>query len=341
MAKKKSITERRDHMGTRLAVLDELLGSPRRRSYSELLKALNSKLYELGEEQIRDRTLKYDISHLVENKSAPIHRPTRGDNRVYYTNKFSLKTIPIDEDDISQLTLAIAILKKVTDIQLTSEVDAIVARLQNRIHTRADERADMIAFEEHTEAKGKEYLDRILSAIKEKCPIKFIYKPFGKPEREWLVHPYMLKQYRSRWFLIGRVGNNKGLSNIRLDSIKGKIKNSAEPFIENNLFDPGTYFRDVIGVTIPQDEAPMEITIKVSKVSADYIRTKPLHNSQIIKKEYIDGSMLLQLKAFNNYELRAVLLSYGPELIVKKPEILQMQLMDLYKRGFELYQMSD
>lgn len=331
------ITHERRHIGDRLEILDEMLNSNKKRNYSVLLDDLNEKLESIGEIPVSERTLKYDIAYLVEKKDAPVHRPTKSDPNIYYSQKFSLKTLPVDDDDIALLKKAIAILKKATDIKLTKEVDAIVARLQNKIYTNIEESNTMIAFEEHTEAKGKEYFDEIFSAIQEKSPVRVSYKPFNKDEREWVVHPYMLKEYRNRWFLIGRVGNNNVLSNIRLDSIKGKIKNSVEPFIENDMFDPETYFNNVIGVTIPKEQEPLDILIKIDASSADYIRTKPLHKSQIIKKEYKDESIQVELKLFNNYELKSTLMSYGPALEVLKPVSLRKEMKELYEKGVLKY----
>lgn len=334
---KKNAASRRDHMGLRLEILDELLGSIKRRNYEDLLDALNEKLVEHGDKEVSLRTLQYDISDLINKKDAPIHRPDKKDDKVYYTEKFTLKDIPLDHDDISILKNAVAILRKATNIRLTKEVDEIISRLENRIHTNVPESSSMISFEEHTEAKGKEYFEELFTAIKEKCTVKLNYQPFGKEEREWLIHPYMLKEYRNRWFLIARIGNNNSLSNIRLDSIKGKIKNSKEPFLENDLFDPETYFNNVIGVTIPREQEPLDILIKVDASSADYIRTKPIHKSQIIKRENKDGSIQVELKLFNSYELKSTLMSYGPALEVMKPVVLRDEMKELFNKGAAIY----
>lgn len=317
-------------MGLRLEILDELLGSIKRRNYEDLLDALNEKLVEHGDKEVSLRTLQYDISDLINKKDAPIHRPDKKDDKVYYTEKFTLKDIPLDQDDISVLKNAVNILRKATNIRLTKEVDEIISRLENRIHTNVPESSSMIAFEEHTEAKGKEYFEELFSAIKEKCPVKINYQPFGKEERELVVHPYMLKEYRNRWFLIGRVGNYKNVSNLALDRIKGKIKNCAEPFIDNDLFDPEHYFKNLIGVTLPSDqEAPSSIIIRVAPASAEYVRTKPLHKSQEILKKYKNGGLQIRLNVYINFELISYLLSYGVGIEIQEPVELRERLAGL------------
>lgn len=325
-------------MGLRVEILDELLNSSKRRSYEDLLDDLNNELSQNDELPISERTLKYDIAFLINKKGAPIHRPTRNDARLYYTEKFSLKSVPVDDDDIAYLKQAVAILKKATDIKLTSEIDAIISKLENKIHTNVPESNTMIAFEEHTQADGNEYFDRIFSAIQEKCPIKILYQPFGKDEREWVVQPYMLKEFRNRWFLIGRVGVNKSITNIGLDRIKGTIKNCTDAFIENDLFNPETYFNNLIGVTIPFDQMePSDIQIKVSPIQIDYIKTKPLHKGQKTLKEYKDGSILIGLNLFNNYELKSYLLSYGPGIEIMKPKLLREEMKELTQKCYTLY----
>jgi predicted DNA-binding transcriptional regulator YafY len=334
---REKITHERRHIRLRIEILDELLSSSRRRTYKELLSALSSSLESKGEIPIKERMLKNDIAHL-ETLGAPIHRPTKKDNRIYYTGRFSLKTSPVDDDDIALLKQALSILKQATDIRLTSDFDEIITRLENKIHTNVPEVNVMIGFERHTQALGKEHFDRIFSAIQEKCPIKISYQPFGKEERLWIVHPYMLKSYRNRWFLIGRVNSNNYLSNIALDRIKAEIRNCNDSFIENNLFDPDNYFNNVIGVTIPVDQKqPTEITIKVHPKSADYIRTKPLHTEQEKIKDLKDGSLIIKLRLYINPELKSYLLSYGPQIEVLKPIELRDEIKKLYQEGLNLH----
>ena len=334
--KRDKITHERRHIRQRLEILDRLLNSDKL-TYKELRSSLNRQLESVGDIPISERTLKYDIAFLESSEDAPIHRPAKGDRRIYYTKQFSFRSGIIDADAIDVLKAAVTILRKATNIRLTKEVDGIIARLENKIQTNVLNNNILIAFEEHTEAKGMEHFDEIFSAIREKSTIKLTYQPFGQGERMWIVHPYMLKEYRNRWFLIGRVNSNNYLNNIRLDSIKGKIRNSSEEFIQNNLFNPETYFNDVIGVTIPRDQTPLEIELKVSVASANYVRTKPLHKSQIIKKEYKDGSMVINLKVFNNYELKSTLLSYGSGIKVKKPAELRAEMKRLLKDTLGLY----
>ncbi|MFT4154564.1 helix-turn-helix transcriptional regulator [Parafilimonas sp.] len=335
---REKITHERRHIALRLEIIDELLNSHIKRDYKEFLFVLNKKLREKDEVGISLRTLQYDIAYLENKKCAPVHRPTKKDNKVYYTEKFSLKNIPVDDDDIAVMKKAVAILKKATDTRLSAELEDIITRLENKIHTNVADKKTIIAFEEHTQAKGREYFDELFTAIHEKSTLKISYQPFGKEPREWVIHPYMLKEYRNRWYLIGRETGSNKLLNIGLDRIKGKPRNSSEPFMENDLFNPETYYNNLIGVTFPEDQKePQNIIIKVKKELVEYIKTKPVHKGQIITKDYKNGGIEISVSLFINYELKSTLLSYGAGIEVMKPLSLRTALKNTFQTCLQLY----
>ncbi|RZK24324.1 MAG: WYL domain-containing protein [Flavobacterium sp.] len=320
----------------RIEILDELLSSLRRRNMLELMDILNERLVEEGESRISRRTFYDDLNYLENKLGAPIKRATKVDPLIYYFEKFSIKNVPIDEEDVSLLRQAIEILKKATDLNIIKDIDDIVTKLENKVHTNVPNRTTMIAFEEHTKALGQEHLDDLFNAVLNKCALKISYQPFGKEIREWIIHPYLLKEYRNRWYVIGRISGAAFPVHLALDRIK-KLSNCMDSFEENNLFDPNTYFNDLIGVSYPDNKVLETIILKVSKESADYILTKPIHRSQQLLKKYADDSIKIQITLFINFELKAHLLSYGPKLEVLEPESLRLTLKHLYNQGHELY----
>jgi predicted DNA-binding transcriptional regulator YafY len=320
----------------RVEILDELLGSPRRRKMQELMYDLNERLEEGGYSRIGRHTFYNDIAHLENKIGAPIKRATKSDPYIYYSEKFSIKNVPIDEEDVGLLRQAIEILKKATDLNIIKDIDDIVTKLENKVHTNVPNRTTMIAFEEHTKALGQEHLDDLFNAVLNKCAIKITYQPFGKDIREWIFHPYMLKEYRNRWYVIGRITSTNYAINIALDRIK-KLSNCKEVFQENDIFNPDTYFNDLIGVTFPKEKVLEEIIIKVNKESADYILSKPIHKSQQVLKEYADGSIKVQFQLYVNFEMQALLLSYGPNIEVIAPENLRQAISNLFTLGKENY----
>ncbi|OLY90712.1 Predicted DNA-binding transcriptional regulator YafY, contains an HTH and WYL domains [Cnuella takakiae] len=322
----------------RIEILDELLSSKRKRSIAELLDTLNNRLEASGNTAIGKRSLYDDLNYLENEKGAPIKRATKADPLIYYTEPFSIKNIPVPEEDVAYLRQAIEILKKATDLNIINDIENIVVKLENKVHTNIPNSTTMIAFEEHTKALGQEHLDDLFTAIRERCALKVIYKPFKKEARDWIIHPYMLKEYRNRWFLLCRYEGADHLMTLALDRIQ-KISNCRNEFIDNVLFDPDTYFNNLIGVTLPEASAPETIKIAVSEESADYIITKPLHKSQRVISAAGDP-MIIKVELFVNFELKSYLLSYGPRIRVLAPAHLREEMAALYNEGAAHYQIA-
>ena len=151
-----------------------------------------------------------------------------------------------------------------------------------------------------------------MEAIKNRTTLKVTYHPYTHSEPgERIVHPYLLKEFRNRWFLLGREGNATRTTIYALDRMK-KIRPSNLTYVENDLFEPEQYFQHLIGVSVPEGACPEEIEIKVHKSAAPYVLSKPIQSDQKIIKRYKDGSLLVRLNLIINYELKSVLLSYGP-----------------------------
>lgn len=62
----------------------------------------------------------------------------------------------------------------------------------------------VIAFENPPPPKGIEFLEDIYIAIINKKVLKICYQSFKQTKpQDWLIHPYLLKEYNNCWFLPG------------------------------------------------------------------------------------------------------------------------------------------
>lgn len=319
-----------------MEILDELL-SLKGWTLKELLDRINSRIGDAFD-HIDKRTLFRDIKFLIEEKEAPIHRPERRDNHYYYTEPFSLKNIPLDADDVASLKNAVQILKQVDSLPLTDEVDEIIRKLENRIHIETAQQPVVLQFDKHTSSRGTEYIHDLMEAMKSKNALNLTYHPYTHVKAvERVVHPYLLKEFRNRWFLLGREGSANRITNYALDRIK-KIRPSNERYIENDLFDSARYFNHLIGVSVPEGAIPENIEIKVHKQATPYVLSKPVHFNQEIIRRYKDGSIMIRLTLIINYELKSVLLSYGPGLEIRKPRSLREALSEILSQMAALYE---
>jgi predicted DNA-binding transcriptional regulator YafY len=318
----------------RLEILDECLRNRYRNwTLQDLIDKVSERLLEHYNITASKRTIQADLKFLKEEKLAPIEKKKNGSATYFFyaDPNYSIKNLPVKEEEISFLKDAINILRQVNDFKILRDIDDIVTKLQNTVNTNIEGSPLIIQFEKHTTALGTEHIDSLFTAIKEKAVLRVSYQPFNAEQpKEYIFHPYLLKEYRNRWFIIGRKENRSSITIFALDRIK-KIKNSNEDYIANDLFDPQTYYNYLIGVTILQDTAIENIVIKVASKQAPYIKTKPIHNTQRITKEYKNGDILIELQLICNYELKSVLLSYGGDIEVLKP----IELRESIKKEFQ------
>ena len=323
----------------RIELLDQCLRSNRKFTLQNLIDFISDRMVTEFGSGASKRTIQGDINYLKNEKGAPIVKKMDDIGWIYSYDdvNFSIKNLPINEEEINNLRTVIEVLRQVKDFNIISEAEDIIDRLENTISTNVPDKRTMIQFDHPSQAMGVELLQDLFEAIKAKSTLKILYKSFVNDNpKELLIHPYLLKEFRNRWFLIARAETDKRISIFVLDRIN-KIKNCNEPYFENDLFDPNTYYENILGLTRYDGSEIHEIQIKVAKQSAPYLLTKPIHSSQTELKKYKDGSILIGLKLYINYELKSILLSYGDGLEVKKPESLRSEMKLLLNNTLTLY----
>ncbi|MCG7856699.1 WYL domain-containing protein [Flavihumibacter sediminis] len=303
-----------------------------------LLQEVNEKLEGMGSSKISRRSLYDDLKELTLAYDAPVEKYPNGKQTCYrYSNPdFSIRNLPLKQEEVGYLRDALDILRQVQGFQLTQELEAVIGKLENTLATSVEKRHRIIQFEIETLATGRHWLDDIFQAVKEQTVLNIRYKPFHKEAEDFLFHPYLLKEYRNRWFVIGCKGDHQSLTTLALDRIE-KLKASADAYKENTVLDPDTYFESLVGVTIPKGGQAEKVLIRVHPDLAPYVLTKPIHASQKLVKTGAKGDVNLELFVVNNYELRSVLLGLGPRLKVLEPETLRDQMKAMYEEGLAAY----
>lgn len=311
------------HFQERLEILDTILGGIRQYDKGKLLNRLNLSLMMAGKPEISERTLFNDIKYLKYEKNAPLHTPEPGDPYYYYTRRFSIREMPFTEEEVDQLREATEILKKAMPHMLGNELEQLVAKLEHRIATNTEDRPDIIQFEQHTQASGSQWIEPLFSAIRARATLRIKYKPYHHPEAaERVFSPYLLKEFRARWFVLGRYEQLPMVTNLALDRILS-IRNSSARYEKNDILDPSAYFDHLIGVSIPAESMVQDVVIRVAPSLAPYVLTKPIHFKQEVLSREEDGSLTLRIPLHLNYELRSALLGYGNEIEVLAPEALR------------------
>lgn len=327
----------------RYRTIDRCLSNRQRRwTLEDLIDACTEALYEYEgiQKGVSRRTVQLDIQNMRSDKLG-YNAPIIVEERKFYTYSdpnYSISSSPLSENDLNRLSEVVAILKQFKGFSHFEDLEGMVQKLEDKVEVALQQRSPIIDIDRNDQLKGLEYLDPIYQAILQKSVLKFSYQPFWKPEaRDVVLHPYLLKEYNHRWYVVGFNDRFRKISLFGLDRITSVTTTHRVVYIENNFFNPEAYFRQVIGVTVELNTAPTEVVLYVLPGSAPYVMTKPLHPSQRLIQEIGEG-VLISLEVRLNFELRAIIRSMCNSVLVVKPAKLRMQIEQNLQNSLDLYQ---
>lgn len=226
-------------------------------------------------------------------------------------------------EELDKLKEAIALLEKYKYSDVFGDISGTLQKLLDfiEIHSgmESGDNYDFISPEKIPHIKGSEYLAVIIEAIKKRKMLRLYYQPFYEDKPYYTdVHPYLLKEYKNRWYLIGLNDFKEQLRTYSLDRIRD-IEVSDQEY-KKMTFSAEAYFRNSIGIISPPGEPPF-IKIAVQRTQAQYIITQPWHESQNIESENED-EVIFSFRLHPTYEFKSLLLSFGKDVRVLGPEEL-------------------
>lgn len=309
----------------RYKTIDSCLRNPYRRwTLDDLVEACSDALYET--EGIRKgvsvRTVQGDIQMMRSDKlgyNAPIevydHKYYRYSDRSY-----SIMNMPMSPNDLAVMQEAVDMLQQLEGFEQFSEIRDIVSRLQDKLAINRYKHKPIIHFDSTPQLQGLHLLSPLYQYISQRKTLRIHYQSFKA--RKPLIfdfYPYLLKEFRNRWFVFGSRSKDLVLFNFALDRILS-IEPLDEPYRDNPDFDAEHFFDDVIGVSKNLHNKPQKVVFWANLEQSKYIRTKPIHRSQIILSENPeDRSCIFQIEVVINFEMYSVLMGYGAGLRLLAP----------------------
>ena len=259
---------------------------------------------------ISERTIKGDIramrSDEVLGYFAPIEYDRKEKSYFYSNPKYALTESPINKSDKELLQGAISLLTQFTGLNEVTGIQDIITKLESSLD-RKSHTDRVIHFDQISESPGKKWLHSLFRATRNKQSLTINYKPFQKKAASRIISPYLLKEYKGRWYLLAQDHRVQANRVYALDRIKDMKDSLAEyRHAENGI---NTYFDHVIGVSVLEGKTPETITFEVYGSQIDYLKTKPIHTSQKIIFEEQEKAVF-EMTLIINYKLVSELLSY-------------------------------
>lgn len=326
----------------RYRIIDECIRN-KFRTYPSLNDIIETCEEKLGK-TFSESTLQKDIKAMREDSLLGYHAPIKYSvvHRGYhYTDpNFTIASIPLNDNDIQAIEFAAHTLQQFKGIQLFEEFDYAVDKIFNAINIRSmldeEEVDDYVQFEKAPFFKGSEYIGKLMEAIKNRQVISFNYQKFKSDEvKEHVLHPYLIKEYRHRWYLIGMNDDNDEIRTYGLDRIQN-IEWGVEAFRFHPDFNSKAYFKHAYGITA-FDGKPENVVLSFSPAQGNYIKTQPLHETQTILADN-EKECKISVEVGITYELVQDILSYGRQVTVVEPSSLRKTVKKILTDAVGLYE---
>ncbi len=189
---------------------------------------------------------------------------------------------------------------------------------------------------EQRKPQGTENLHGLLHAIKNKKQIRFSYQKFWDDAiTQRTAEPYLLKEFKSRWYVMAKDTPNGLLKSFGLDRLANlEITNRPFEFAVAESMDEK--YRYCFGIISPEEGEPEDILLSFDGFQGKYIKTLPLHETQEVVYED-ENEIQVRLKLYVTHDFVMELLSMGNAVEVMKPESLIETIKRAHEEAVALY----
>ena len=322
-------------------IIDRCLSDQQGRySVRDLMEACNRKLEAERMELVSSTTtIRLDLNNMETHYGVRIVSEKVGRNIFYRYDKKgeSIFHMQLKENELQLLNQTMQLLSRFEGVPHFEWLEEINSRLSSQFMMNPASQKPVVAFDENPYVEGMKFYRDIYAAIVKKQVLQIKYQSFKIPEPfKYTIHPYFLKQYNNRWFLLGWYEKWNEITTLALDRIV-ELEHISRPYRENEGVDFNKYFDDVIGVSFPKGGELTEIHLWVDTSQWPYIKSKPLHKSQTVIAENEDGSAEISINVIPNFELESRILAQGMHMKVLSPEYLRDKISSQLKEAAKLY----
>jgi predicted DNA-binding transcriptional regulator YafY len=215
-------------------------------------------------------------------------------------------------------------------IQHVNSYELLMESIKNK-----DKTLSCLAFETNEGYAGSVNLEPIYSAIVQSQIISFDHENFERNKlKQHTIKPYLLKEYTKRWYLVGVVTGSNEVRIFGLDRISN-VKITDETFEKTEQEHISGLFDNLIGLFYDIDK-PTTVELSVRPGQAKYFKKSPLHNTQEIVSEN-EKEVIFSYWLIPNRELQRLILGYGSQVKVLKPEGFVKQIKEQIREMAVLY----
>jgi hypothetical protein len=182
------------------------------------------------------------------------------------------------------------------------------------------------------------FLTVIIDAMSDNRRLCISYKGYNMSDyQDMFIHPYCLRLFKRRWYIIAYSEYSKGNRLFMLDRARS-VEVLTDSFTMPEDFDAEEYFNDIYGVRQTDRSEMTKVVLKVNANRCDLLRNLPLHPSQK-EVETTPEYSIFKVELKPNFDLKQELISYLDALEVLEPvslrDELRMTIKSMYRKYIE------
>ncbi|MBL7942834.1 MAG: WYL domain-containing protein [Flavobacteriales bacterium] len=329
----------------RYRIIDRCLTNPGKPfpSREDLRDACEEALYGSGGGNISLSTIDKDIWAMKNEGELGYYAPIifdRNENGYCYKDpSYTISNLSLADEELEAIRFAAATLDQFRDVPIFRQYESAIAKIINRVNisARPDDSAleKFVQFEKSTVSRGNEFLGPLLDAIRHRTPVRISYRKFTDDRlKEYELHPYLLKEYHNRWYLVAFDMGAKQVRTFGVERLEA-LERGEKKFAVQPGFDPDIFFKHSIGIT-EKKEKPQDILLSFHPVAGKFLLTQPVHPSQQLVLN-APNEIRLSLHVLITPELLSFILGYGPQVQVIKPASLRKQVAAALAEAMDRY----
>ena len=329
----------------RYRIIDRCLRNNMRRYPSKeyIRQQISEQLFGEGGSEISISSVEKDIIAMRDDAALGYHAPIKyhkAQKGYYYEDpNYSIDGLGLSTQDADALREAAWLLNAFVELPVFADLKEAIEKINTRfsLSTELDDPGieQYVQFEQAITSAGKEWLKPLYQYIVERQPIRFRYNNIYKNEqKEHNLDPYLLKEVRNKWYVIGWNTKHQRFTTYALDRIS-ELEAAGKPFRYRRDFNPSDFYKYSTGIM--EAGTPGEkIIVEAYGAIARLLRINPLHQSQQVTKELKDG-IRMELDVSITEEFIRQLLTYSNQLKVIRPASLQKKIMAVLKEALQHY----
>lgn len=202
-----------------------------------------------------------------------------------------------------------------------------------------------IKLEDYSGFEGLKNIEPLFLAIQQKRSISFKHENYIRNSiKEYKIVPFQLKEYQGRWYVVGLPIEENGIKveenivkNFGLARCK-QVKLCDGYKIDSSMITQQIEkYEQIIGLNYDAAEKREIIELAVTKQQFKYLKSLPLHKSQLVKGEMTDGRIKISLHLIPNYALEMQLLKLGEGIEVLSPSFLRERIIERLNTNLKQY----